>query len=126
MKVTKIDRDACKTIRAGMDPALTGAAEAMGLSATMGAMRYNPADGTVSVKVEFALPDAEQRAFASSCALFGMTPDQYGAVFTSQGRQFKVVGFNLRSPKYPIATVALDDGRTYKHTRDAIRTLVAQ
>ncbi len=120
MTITNMDRAACKTIRTEVDPAITAVASQLGLTAKVGNMSYNPSDGTVSVKIEFALPDAERRAFVSSCGIYGLTASQYGATFTSQGREFRLVGFNNRSPKYPIAAVSTKDGRMFKFTRAAV------
>lgn len=64
--------------------------------------------------------DQEKRQFNKYCSLFGLEPSDYGRDFRSGGRNFKLIGFNLRASKMPIIA-RNEQGVEYKFTETAIK-----
>lgn len=56
---------------------------------------------------------------------FGLKGSDYGAIFTVQGKRYKLTGVNPGRPKFPISGESLADGRTWKHTVDCARRIIA-
>ena len=47
-----------------------------------------------------------------------------GHVFESNGYQYKVTGFNLRRPKYPVSAERASNGKGYKFTVERVNHMI--
>lgn len=70
--------------------------------------------------------DAGKQALRLAGHYYGLSEADYGAVFTSQGRRFKLIGVKPSRPKYPLQCESLGDGRVFKFGTHVVPMIVAQ
>lgn len=132
--LTTIDRNAAKLISAACEEALQEVAERFGLTVSLRGGSFDPSAGTYKPKVEFAMADSAEKSFARDCRYIyadgdfdkPLVPSDFGAEFVSQGRTFKVVGVNLRAPKFPILAEDVANGQTYTFGNGVVKTIIAK
>lgn len=77
-----------------------------------------------------ALTIADGNAAANQLAIegrwLGLEARDYGAVFVSHGKRFKLTGVKTSRPKYPISAECLATGRSFKFPRDTVALIHAQ
>src|SRR5207253_2459791 len=56
---------------------------------------------------------------------YGLEPGDLGAIFTSNGRRFKLTGIVPSRPKYPLDGECLSTGKTFKFTRGIVSQIAA-
>jgi hypothetical protein len=61
-----------------------------------------------------AVAEQKSSAFASQCGSFGLMPDDFGAVFVSQGKRYKLTEIKAGRPKYPLVADCVSSGRSFK------------
>ena len=122
-KITEVNKETCDVItKAAMD-ALKGVAEPLGVTAKRGRAMYSPNDGTVEVKVTFAVADAERLTFESNARYHGLKAEDYGREFTHPtGKKFRVVGIR---PNARTKTILVEsDGKEYTMDHEVVRDLL--
>ena len=129
MKITHIDREACRIITGEVNEAITAIAKRHGLVLTLGkGAKFSgssvTATYTVSTEVITASGGTAPSSFTRLAPSFGLSPDAFGKQFLSGGRWFEVVGINPSAHKFPIMAKCISDGKTYKfHATDVARQL---
>lgn len=58
--------------------------------------------------------DFMELAFKAGCHLFGLTPEDYGKSFHTNGQTFTISGLKPKSRKYPIIATCTGNGKHYK------------
>lgn len=107
-KITTMDANATKIIRAALDEALPKIAESLGCSAQALKALYDPHGGTVEFKVRFALQTLggiprDQAEWNAYCGLIGFKPEHFGKAFRGKGGEmFKICGIDLKRRTFPI------------------------
>lgn len=90
-----------------------------------GLARSIQADG--SFKIVSGQADAVARQNLDIQGRFlGLAGADFGTVFVSNGRRFKLKGVKPSRPKYPIAAECMATGRDYKLPRSVVAQIVAQ
>lgn len=56
---------------------------------------------------------------------YGLSEQDYGTVFVSQGKRFKLVGVKTSRPKYPLQCESMGDGRVFKFGTNVVKQIVA-
>jgi hypothetical protein len=111
-----------KKFREDCNAALKSVAEKYNLSINVGHISYS--DDTFSAKMECQKTDAGDiglKEFKRYCQLFGFQKEDYNREFTMDGRRFKLVGFNLKSPKNCCQIVDTKTGKQYRTTDKAVQ-----
>jgi len=122
-KIEVMDKASVKALSGAVAQALSAVAEEYGIQFKSKGGKYDPTTGTFSPKVEFSLEDSGARAFAQDVRAFSwLSVSDYGRKFTSGGREFTLVGLNLRAPKFPIKALDSGDGKTYRMTEASLRS----
>jgi len=67
----------------------------------------------------------EATDFKARAALYGLSPDDLGKVFTNGGERFRVTGLKPKSRKYPIVAVRVKDDKGYKFPADMVKLALA-
>jgi len=67
--------------------------------------------------------DAAKNYFEASAYSFGVAPSDYGRLFDSNGRTFKLIGFLPKGRKYVFLGEEVYSKRQYKFTREIIPKL---
>jgi hypothetical protein len=126
--IKTMDKASVKMLAEKAEEALEALAQEMGVTFKRGNGSYDYAAGTFSFKGEFGVEGSGRSKFERDVKyLFksGLTADDYEREFTSKGKRFKIVGINLRAPKYPVQATCLDDGRSYKFPETSVRLALA-
>ena len=64
----------------------------------------------------------EAHIFRTSCAYFGLKPEDLGREFTtSKGVRYRIEGIKPSRPKYPISAVRVRDGSPFKFPASLVR-----
>lgn len=108
-----------KKFRKDFDKTLSDLLDEYGFKMEQGNIRYD--DFQMSFKVTFKdggdldEEDFKRKEFEKMARHFmGIDSEDYGQIFESHGRKFKIVALNKRAKKYPLITKCLDDGKQYK------------
>lgn len=111
MTIKTFTKPITKAIADEIEAALQGVAAKHGIS-----IRYNGGTllGDTKVVLKLALesqdPDAQRSEFAQVASLFNLTAADYGKVIKVNGRDMKLVGFDLKRRKFPLKMQVVSDG----------------
>lgn len=101
----------------------------LGIKLSVGGGQYGADQLTIKVVAtpgDPAVADAAaKQKFATSCHYYGLKAEDFGAIFTSQGKRYKLTGVSPSRPKYPISGECLSTGKTYKFTEATARLIIA-
>src|SRR5262249_43946333 len=122
--ITTMDKQAARLLSEATREALEHVAERFGVTVRVGGGTFDPVSGSFKPKVEYTDPAGPEREFRANAFLFGLSPDDYGAEFTSQRKRFRVVGLNLRARTMPILCEEIATGRTFKFSERGLAGLV--
>lgn len=107
-KITKITAHNGESIVEGALEKLAAYAAELGLGVKQeGRWQYYRDGSTLQVKLQFivggeqGVADKERAKFDLYASLFGLEPQDFGAVIMSRGKQYKLIGFNTKARKYP-------------------------
>ena len=125
MKIETMDRASVKMLATAVEQAMKQVADDFGVTFAYKGGTYDPATGVFTPKGQFSLPDSGRRAFERDAYQFGLTADQFGATFVSNGQEFRVTGINTRAPKYPIKATCLLSGKPYKFPASVVSKIGA-
>ena len=123
MKITQIDRTACRQISGRVKEALEVVSEELGLNITVHPGRFR-AD-QVTFKVEASTGNAEDayadaaRDFKTHCVVYGLKKTDLGKTVYGFGTSGVIIGCKPQSPKYPIL-VREANGKVKKWPVEAI------
>jgi len=120
MKITRIDRKACRTIDEAAEKALQEVAEKFGLTVKRESGRFDSTKFTAKFSFLAVGESGVPKDFRQCASLVGLDPDCYGKVFRSNGEAFRVTGINLRRRKYPVSAERVKDGRSYKFSAENV------
>ena len=70
--------------------------------------------------------DREQAEFERHCGLFRLAPTHYKARFMAQGREFELVGFELKRSKFPFRARGIADGKVLLFTDAIVAAILAK
>lgn len=119
VKIVKADKDACRTIRQNLDVILQDVCSELGIKGATGKMSYDPTLGTITMKIEFSVPNAagetitsEGAAFRSNAGYFGFKPEDLGTSFNAKGKTWTIIGLRPQAHVRPIVC-SCSDGKVY-------------
>lgn len=125
-----ITKDMLKQIREDINKALEPVGEKYGVKLTAGNASYTENNFTLklegaAVKEDGTVAAKDAEAFKRHAHLYGLSPDDLGRKFTSQGKEFTITGLNTKSGKYPI--IGRDsNGKGYKFGADMVKFFLSQ
>lgn len=122
MKIEKITRALCKTLRDQLNAALVPLAKELGVTIRCGNASYS--DNAVKFKLEVAVDgyDPVKEEYEQLCLLYRLTKEQRGEAFTYNGHRYTLAGISAKARKFPIIATR-DDGKRYKLPEHAIEGL---
>jgi hypothetical protein len=114
-KITSFDKSTARLFQAKAESALRALAAEFGVS-------VRQAGGTIDglkarLKFEFKVEDQgamnarAREEYLSLCALFDMTPEQFGGAFIHRGTVYTVAGLEPGRSKFPIRAKRAEDGK---------------
>lgn len=80
-------------------------------------------------RVSIPLPDGsaldpERLRFEALAEAFGLSPADYGRLFSTGREQFRITGIDPRRPKYPVSAERIPDGQGFKFTAEQVLLLL--
>jgi len=132
--ITSIDKNACDVIAKEVEKALKEVAERLGLNVSLNGGKFDPQVGTYMPKITFSTQDSARKDFASSVNLLRsnraymgeqwLFAEDYEALVTVKGDEFRVTGINLRKPKFAIEITKTSTGEKYGITEESLKKLL--
>ena len=109
-------RENFRTFKTEVEKALKEIEENFELKIDCGSISYNKSEFTMKLKVTKNEPglNIEKENFEKACSLFGFNKEDYKKRFKlSDGQEYELVGFNIRSPKNNCNIIQVATGKKY-------------
>lgn len=109
--------------RNDVEVALKAVAEKHKVEIECGKISYSDFDFSMQLKVikNDSGGDGKKAIFEQECIYFGFKPNDYNREFKANGKSFKLIGFNRKSPKNNCSIYCIDDGKTYKCNDEVVK-----
>jgi len=122
-KITSITRPVLKEIRKDLTADLEKFFAERGLSVDLGSMSFDADHFTAKMTVNAgSKSDAKRKEFVKKAYLYGLTADDFGKTFMSNGEEFRISGIKPRAKKYPITADRVRDGASYKFAASSVKS----
>ncbi|MDA7862622.1 SprT-like domain-containing protein [Akkermansiaceae bacterium] len=122
----RLDRNVVGEIQAEMMEAARKIGEKWGLQAEPVKGSFNERNFDLTLRLAPGIVDGRDPAeqdFAAYAGLFGLSEEDYGRYFTSQGKRYQLVALKPRNRKYPVIGVNAK-GQRYKFSREVLEELI--
>lgn len=125
--IMEFNRRGFELFRNDVEAALKSVAEKHGIEIECGKISYSSFDFSMQLKVtkNDGNVDGKKAIFEQECVYFGFKPDDYNREFRSNGKSFKLIGFNRKSPKNNCSIYCIDDNKTYKCNDEMVKRAFA-
>lgn len=119
----EFNRSGFELFRNDVEIALKSVAKKHGIEIECGKISYSNFDFTMQLKVtkKDKNINGKRAAFEQECILFGFKPEDYNREFGANGKHFRLIGFNCKSPKNNCSIYCVDDGKTYKCNNEMVK-----
>lgn len=123
----KFNRKEFEAFRNDVEEALKQVSEKYGIEIECGKISYTDFDFNMQLKAtkNDGNIDGKKALFEQECLLYGFKPEDYERQFTANGKNFKLVGFNRKSPKNCCSIYCVTDGKTYKCSDEMVKRAFA-
>lgn len=117
--MTEINRTVLRELRGEIEEALKDLGEKHGVVFSVGSANFLPTVATFKLEVATKAEDGtvntkDAENFRSLCYLYQLRPEHLHKLLTFNGTQYKLVGLNPRSGKYPLIVERVSDGKGFK------------
>jgi hypothetical protein len=124
MTITTITPTALKLIAADVLAAIASVALLHDIDIDYDGGRYsNGATGEVKLKISARSQQAAEMkdaSFKMNARYLGIAGDCLGKTFYVKGMQYRIAGFNMKAPKYPVNIERVHDGKSFKFRETTI------
>lgn len=119
----EFNRKGFEVFRADVEDALKNVAEKHGVSIDCGKISYTEFDFNMQLKVTKSDGniDGKKLLFEQDYIFYGFSKEDYEREFFANGKQFKLIGFNRKSPKNCCSIYCITDGKTYKCSDEMVK-----
>lgn len=126
-KIMEFNKKGFEQFRNDVEVVLKSVAEKHGVEIECGKISYSSFDFTMQLKVtkNDGDIDGKKAVFEQECIFFGFKPEDYNREFMADGKKFKLVGFNRKSPKNNCSIYCVQDGKTYKCNDEMVKRAFA-
>ena len=123
VSIMNFNKAGFEAFRADLKNALKEVEEKHGISIDFGRISYTDYEFTMPLTAirSDGNTDGKRMLFEQYCKLYGFAKEDYEREFTSDQKQFKLVGFNTRSPKNCCEIYCITNGKTYKCSADTVK-----
>ena len=114
-KNNPITSDELKAFRHDFKKAVKNLEEKYGYKFNLGNIKYLDYSFTAKLEVNKSdsVKSAEELKFEQYCGLFNLKPSHFGVPLKCNGKEYKLIGLNLKAPKYSV--IGIDsEGKIYK------------
>ena len=124
-KNNPITSDELKAFRHDFKEAVKDLEEKYGYKFNLGNIKY--LDYSFTAKLEVNKSDGvksiEELKFEQYCGLFNLKPSHFGVPFKCNGKEYKLIGLNLKAPKYSV--IGIDsEGKIYKFQDTVLEQII--
>lgn len=120
MKIEKMDKAACATLTKSIRTALAAVEVEHGVTIEVGGGSYT-STGEFTPKLRIMLAGAERAEFEKYASSVGLEPSDFGREFRYGNKTLRIVGLNLRAPRYPIVGEDVKTGKKFKLPEENVR-----
>ena len=131
-KVTKITAKNGQELVDGAMEKLAAYAAELGLGVKQeGRWQYYRDGSALQLKLQFVVggeagvEEKEREKFDLYARSFGLEPQDFGAVITSRGKQYKLIGFNTKARKFPYLMEEVATGEKIRFSDMAKERIIA-
>lgn len=112
-----------EAFRADVEAALKLVANKHGVEIDCGRISYTDFDFNMQLHVTKSdgNTDGRRLLFEQDCSFYGFSKYDYEREFTADGKRFKLVGFNRKSPKNCCSVYCINDGKIYKCSAETVK-----
>lgn len=113
-----------KAFRADVESALKEVADKHQVTINCGNISYTDLDFTMKMKVvknSTENGDGRKLLFERYCKMYGFEPTDYERVFYNASKGYKLVGFNLKSPKNCCSIIQVGTNKVYKCSTEFVK-----
>jgi hypothetical protein len=126
MTIKTFSKPVTKALAAEIEAALQGVAAKHGISICYaGGTLLGDNKVVLKIALESQDPDALRSEFEKVAPIFNLTVADYGKVLTVNGREMRLVGFDLKRRKFPLKMQAVADGTIFGLTEAIIPRIKA-
>jgi hypothetical protein len=115
----KITKASAKTLRSDLEKALAAVAKKHDLEFEIGAIRFNEAEASMTLKTKVKGAVTKEQAIYEFEASMRNLP-AFGATILAEGEEYKILGWNSRAKKFPITALEIKSNKKYKLTVDMV------
>lgn len=116
--MTKIDGQMLNEFRNDFAEAVKDLEAKYGIVISVGRISYTY--DSFQCRIEGKLGDSKddvmRKDFEKHCQEVGLYPDDYGQTFTKNGKQYALIGVDMKKRKYPVVIKEVSTGRTMRCT----------
>ena len=127
---TQFNRQGHRTLCEEISRELTALGQRLGVTFSVAGGNIGTTDLTMKVVATSADPQVAERNARRELDVYGgyygLKGDDYGAVFTVQGKRFKLTGVSPSRPKFPLDGECLRTGKSFKFTESVKAQIIAQ
>jgi len=130
MKITKIDRDALKTLRSAINAALESVGKQYGVKLSAANASYDGTGMTAQFKLEVATISQDGTVITKEAAdfqkyheLYNLKPEHFGATFVQGRETYKINGLLMNAKRFPISAIRVRDGKAFKFPETSVAAL---
>ena len=122
MSIKTMTRVAAARVIESAGEAMATVAEEFDLTLRPERASYEEAGGLVTIKHTFLVKTegGVPLDFKRKCGLYDLSPEDFGAVFTTIHGTYTVTGINSRRRKYPISGRCTSTGKSYKFAAETV------
>lgn len=119
----KIDKQMLEQFRKDFQEAVKGLESKYGMVISLGRITYGYDEfvGKLEAKSGDDKDEVMKREFEQNCASVGLDPEDYGQVFTQQGKEYKIIGLDLSKRKYPVIVKEVLTDKTVRCTVNYVK-----
>jgi hypothetical protein len=124
MKIEQFDKKSLAYFKKKIEQATQSVCEEFGVAIEFGNSRYTQSVATSKITFKVlgggTVDDFAKKEFGNKARSFGVHESEYGKLFTYRNKQYKLVGCNPRSWKYPFVADCVTNGKKYRFSASAI------
>ncbi len=124
----KLDLAALRVLRSQLEQVLKSVADKNNIALILGKVTYDRDGNTATFKLEAAVKSEtgeaitrEYRDYEQYASMFDVDPSKLNTVIRVGRKQFKIVGLNTKSRKFPVLGKCVEDGKQYGLPASVVR-----
>lgn len=126
----KLDIAALRTLRSQLEQVLKPVADKNNIALILGKVTYDRDGKTATFKLEAAVKSEsgevltrESQDYVKYASMFDVDPSKLNTVIKAGRKEYKIVGLNVKSRKFPVLGQCVEDGKQYGLPASVVRAV---